>query len=316
MKNLLLTPGDIEVFRWLWMLRVMTLGQLRRVRYYQPKTGRLSVLDNVRKRLKRLRDGGYLIGDTYLDSKERIYYLGEQALPALRERYGIDQRRLYHPRFAVDLQIRHPLLVSECAVRVTESIRRSPLTLPDLAPLWVPFIHTHAIGNPAKKRHVERFVSQDDIAVAGRSRPLRIRPDLVFALAQGNVSRLYFLEADRGSESPQEIAEKLLGYAHYQNAFEPSDPEKRRWQRYGAMRDYRVLFVTTDQRRVESLTTYLEQRPGFHLLALTSILAVKEKNMVFDPIWTNKAGPDRPLAKRPEPKRDRRLMASPRQVAS
>ena len=66
-KRLVLTARDVELFRWLWMLRVLTLGQLRRLGYYQPDTGQLSVLDNVRKRLKRLWDAGYFEGTRLLD---------------------------------------------------------------------------------------------------------------------------------------------------------------------------------------------------------------------------------------------------------
>lgn len=294
--HLALTDGDLDVFRWLWMLRVMTLDQIRRARYFQADTGRLSSLDNVRKRLKRLWDAGYLKGDRLLETHERVYFLAQAALAPLRECHGIEQRALYQPRgFDTMQQLLHPLLVSECAVRITEALRGTEMTLVDLPPYGVPFYHTHTVGNPSAKKHVRRFVTQEDVDVPGEG-SLRIRPDLVFALAEGDASRLFFLEADRDTESPKEIARKQLGYAAYAAAPDPTLPNRLRWHRYGVIRDCRVLLLTTSTRRVERLSSYLRAKPGFDLLAITSIEAVKDKNIVFDGVWTTAHGPHRPLA--------------------
>ena len=299
----MLTETDVDLFRWLWMLRVMTLGQLRRAGYYQPDTGRVSSLDNVRKRLRRLSQKGFLESDRLLDTRERIYLLAEPALFPLRERYDIVQRRLYKPQGLGTLrQVHHALLVSECAVQVVEALRDSSLETLNLRPLGVPFYYTHAVANPRQKRHVERFVTQEDIAVPGRAAPLRIRPDLVFALAQGSVARLYFLEVDRGSEGVAQIAEKQLGYHHYFEAPDPASPERKLWQRYGAVHDYRVLLVTTEARRVTTLVQQLRLQPGFGLMNFSTVGERQEQergeNFVHDPIWTNQYGTQRSLAKR------------------
>lgn len=297
--EVVVTPNDAQLFRWLWMLRVMTLNQLRRVGYYQPETRRLSALDNVRKRLSRLRKAGYLAGDRLMDTRERIYQLGEAALGPLREYYDLQQQRLYRPKGLETLRhVQHSLMVSECAVRVTEAIRGSALSIPDLPPLGASFYHTHAVGDARKRRHVERFVTQDDVRVPGLPQPLRIRPDLVFALSQRQISRLYFLEADRGSENAQRIVEKQLAYHHYRRISESETNSGRRpWHRYGSVRDFRVLLVTTEERRVKSLVKSLRDQPGFELMAFSSLGAVREGNMAFDPIWTNHVGAERALAK-------------------
>jgi hypothetical protein len=299
---LVLTETDVELFRWLWMVRVLTLGQLQRVGYYQPETGNLSSLHNVRKRLQRLWRKGYLSGDTVLETRERIYFLAERALPALRRHHGIPQRRLYQPRGSGTWrQVHHSLMISECAVRVLESLRESDLELLDLAPLGMSFYHTHAVGDTSSKKHVERFISQADLDVPSQATPLRIRPDLVFALTKAQneqeVARLYFLEADRGFESAREIAAKLLAYHHYATALDPADTSRYQWQRYGPVRDFRVLLVTSEQQRARSLVRSLKGKPGFELTAVASFDAVKEKNLVFDPIWTNAAGRGRALAR-------------------
>ncbi|HTG33296.1 MAG TPA: replication-relaxation family protein [Thermoanaerobaculia bacterium] len=286
-KGLVLTAGDIEVCRWLWMLRVLTIDQIRRLRYYQTETGRLSSPDNIRKRLKRLWDEGFLAGDVLQQTKERIYFLGERGLEPLWATYGLDQRRLYRPRSPETMQqLAHPLLVSECAVRFVESIRGSDIELPELAPLWIPYYHTHAVADARLRKHVERYVTQEDISVPGHPDPFRIRPDLVFALARGSAWRLFFLEADRGSESVQEIALKQAGYAHLQEAADPNHPAQRLWQRYGPVRDFRVLFVTTTPRRVETLHRQLEGTPGFGLMAFANIRQLGIENAIFGRLWT------------------------------
>jgi Replication-relaxation len=288
---LVLTAGDIEVCRWLWMLRVLTIDQIRRLRYHHEATGRLSSPDNVRKRLKRLWDEGYLAGDVLQQTNERIYFLGERGLEALRAAYGLDQRRLYRPRSPETMQqLAHPLLVSECAVRFVESVRGSDVELPELAPLWIPFYHTHAVADVRRKKHIERYVTQEDLAVPGRPEPFRIRPDLVFALARGSAWRLFFLEADRGSESVQEIAQKQKGYHYFQAAPDPQNPPQRLWQRYGPARDFRVLFVTTTERRVEALRRQLEDLPGFELMNFAAIPEVQSRNVVSEPIWHTRSG--------------------------
>lgn len=295
--RVVLTENDVQLFHWLWMLRVLTLRQLRRLGYYQPDTGRLSSMDNVRKRLKRLWDAGYFEGDRLAERKERIYVLGDRALKPLRETYGIRQWRLYQPRFETEAQILHPLLVSECAVRVVEALRRpaSDLELASLQPLAVPFVHTHLVGNARKRKHVERFVSQEDLEVEGET--LRIRPDLVFGLEKDGRGRLYFLEADRGTERPVDVAAKLAAYAAYLETPDPDQPDRRLWQRYGPFGDFRVLVVTTTRRRVRSLASTLRDHPGWDLVNLTTASKVRRESPLFDEIWLNRFGEERALAK-------------------
>ena len=295
-RRVVLTPKDVELFRWLWMLRVLTLGQLRRLGYYQPETGQLSVLDNVRKRLKRLWDAGYLEGTRLLDSKERVYFLGELALPALRDRYGMEQRRLYRPKLESDLQLLHPLMVSECAVRMVEAVRETGFELVNLLPLRIPFVHARTVGDTTKRRYVDRFVAQENVPVLG-SEPVRIRPDLVCGIGKSGRSRLYFFEADRDTESVQEVVTKQLAYAQYWDALDPDQTQRRLWQRYGAFRDFRVLIVTTSERRMGNLVAGLEGQEGWELAAVTTLERLTGSHPLFAPIWRNQQGDERALAR-------------------
>lgn len=303
MPTLLLTDGDIELFRWVWMLQVLTLDQIRRLGYFQPETGLLSHPDNVRKRMGRLAKAGYLVGDDiweeYTRKRQRVYRLGKEALAPLNYHFGIEQNRLHKPKAQNTFrQVYHSLLVSECAVRIVECLRGTPFETPDLLPLGMPFYLTHTVGNPHSKKHVERFVTQEDIPAAGQQNPYRIRPDLVFALGTEGVYRLFFLEADRGTESAAEIALKLRGYHHYHRFADSRQPGRYLWNRYGEVRDFRVLVVTTTANRIASLREKLEQEPGFELAAFTIAEKVKKADAVLDEDWTVVSGACRALLRK------------------
>lgn len=295
-RQVILTPRDVEIFRWLWLLRLLTLGQIRRLGYYQPDTGRCSVLDNVRKRMRRLWDAGYLSGTRLIESKERIYTLAPSALEPLRESYDLDQQRLYQPKLEAEAQLLHPLMVSECATRLVESLRGTTFALSSLRPVELPFVLTHTIGDANKRKHVERFLSQENLEVSGRD-PFRIRPDLVFGVEKAGRGRLYFLEADRGTESVQDVVEKQLGYHAYLSALDPEDPTRCLWQSYGEFRDFRVLVVTSTQRRRQSLINALKGQQGWELTAVTMISEFESRHPLFDPIWSNQQGDGRALVK-------------------
>ncbi len=290
------TRGDIEVFHWLWMLRVMLVDQIRRVRYFQPDTERLSNLHNVRQRLRRLAQAGYLVADRLAETKELVYFLGEEALDPLCRHHEIQQQRIYSYQALpeTERQLYHRLLVSECAVRFHEAVRNSDTELPCLAPLAAPFYHTHAVADSGKKKAIERFVTQEDVQAQGGGRPLRVRPDLVFALSRRGASRLFFLEADRGTEAVAEIERKQLAYHHYESAVDPRQNGARLWQRYGVGLDFRVLFVTTSQSRIQSLRRRLQEKPGFKLLAFATADDLKENSPVWNDIWTT-ASSDNPV---------------------
>lgn len=295
--SLLVTPRDLAVFRWLWMLRVMTIEQIRRVDFYRPETGTLSNIDNVRKRLKRLCDADYITGDTLIDTKERLYMLAREGLRMLNRQMDIDQQRLYESRYDTLVHLHHPLLITECAVRIVESLRETDIELVSLDPLSIEFYHTHAVVDGTKRKHIERFVTQEDLHIAGHHEPFRIRPDLMFALRKDHHQRLFFLEADRGYESRSMIAEKQRAYAQYAQYPDPNDPQRYLWQRYGDMADFRVLFVTTSHRRIQTLEKVLRAQPGFSLVAFTTEADLKSHHFFYDPIWRVEGDSPRPLLK-------------------
>lgn len=301
-KNLQLTFKDREIFLWLWMVRVTTIQQIRRTHYWQADTEKLSHVKNVETRLSRLQKAGYLNGTLIQNEetgkKQKIYLLAKPALRPLRIHYGIEQKELYDFRKSNAFEkIYHALWISECACRVVECLRGSDWELDTLQPIGVPFYHTYAIGNPRRRPPVERFVTQWDFR-GPNGKNYGIRPDLVFALKKGSFSRLFFLEADRGFEGNAVISEKLEGYHYQEKHPHPEDGQKFLWRAYGNLSDYRVLFITTTDRRVENLTSSLKEVKGFHMTAFTTFKTTRSENMLFDPLWRVPDGSTRSLLKR------------------
>ena len=64
-------------------------------------------------------------------------------------------------------------------------------------------------------------------------------------------------------------------YVHYACLENPDAPGELAWDQYGLKRDYRVLFVTTNKRRLQNLWDSLHTIPGFELWAMTTFGELK-----------------------------------------
>lgn len=287
-QALQLTAGDDGLFRLLFMLGVMTVDHIRRTRYFQEDTGRVSVLENVCRRLKRLRDEHYLeVEDVFTEDRVRVltYRLGEAALPELHLRNPlITQRRVYRPAERNAHQLLHALMVTECAVRVMESVRGSDLVTPPVGPLELPFYHARVVAEPSKRGALQRFATQHAVLVKGRRD--MVRPDLVFALERGSRARLFFLEADRGSEGHGDICRKVRAYDAFARHHLEHPGQRPLWSSYGDTVDsVRVLLVTSGETRLTRLLPVLADTPGGHLVRLATFDEVRKENVVLGLRW-------------------------------
>lgn len=280
-----LTPDDVALFRWLWQLRVGTLDQLHRLADWDPQTGTLTHADNSRKRWARLATAGYVVPEDASNNR-RAYALAEKGLWALSAADGRDQRCLYQRRDAKERGfLEHTLSITEGAVRVVEGVRPDLDLLAELEPLGMAFYTEKAVRNAAVQRPTERYVTCVDLVAGGQR--FTIRPDLVLGLTRHAATRLYFFEADGGSERPPKLVEKLVGYAAFQHQ------ETARWRAlHPTVADFRVLLVTTTPRRVAALAASFQGQPGAALVRLTTWDRFRDPttNVVFDPIWERLEG--------------------------
>jgi hypothetical protein len=252
----------------------------------------------VRARLARLREAGYLRAERVYDEERRnilAYRLADRALPELRNKnQAVTQREVYKPPERTAHQLLHSLMVSECAVRVIESIRDSDLVAPALAPLGLPFYHARVVAEPGPRRSVQRFVTQDEVEIDGRG--YSIAPDLVFALRRGERERLFLVEADRGGEGYSELQRKVRAYG----AYERSLCGRGGCKYSDVVRDVRVLLVALSGVRIKGVLAHLAATatPGAELLRCAPLEIVRGANMVFDAPWL-RLEPDGSLASGP-----------------
>lgn len=303
--QVLITSKDRELFTLLFMFRVMTIEQIRRIRYFDPKRGTCSAFDNVRKRLRRLWQAGFIKGSwVYLESEDarledtrhRAYILSRGAIPHLRRSIPNLTQTTISEKFPLRT-IDHSFLVSECGCRLLESARRPGIQLINLSPYGLPLYHSRVASATQGRMAKESFVTQDEVW-DGTSH-LTIRPDLVFALQADLVrSRLFFLEVDRGLESHQQLATKIRAYRQYR--------ENRMYSSYHkSIQDIRVLIATTSWERVSQLSSGLSNVPGFEILGMTTLEEIRKyspdepenskPNMVASPIWLAPTGTKEPL---------------------
>jgi len=288
--GLQLHGGDDRLFQLLFMFSVMTVDQIRRTRYYQPDTGRLSSRDNVIKRLCRLRSAGYLRSeDVYTPERRRtqVYRLGKAALAELHLTNPlISQSRLYEPAERTAHQMLHSLMVTECAVRVIESLRGSepPVHTPNIGHLDLPFYHSRVVSDPTERSSLSRYATHRRIHFRGADQT--IRPDLTFALQRDGAARLFFLEADRGTEGYRQLEEKIRAFDAFDRYHGDNPPSEPLCREYAPeIRDVRVLFVTTTPRRIEGIVGKLQDVPGLDMVRFSTIDLIGNANMVFDAPW-------------------------------
>jgi len=286
--GLQLTEGDVDVFELLFMLGVMSVDQIRRVRYFQPETGGLSVKGNVLKRLSRLRKGGYLRSEAvYTTGRKQIlvYRLGDAGLQQLQVRNPrISQTRLYSAPEKTAHQMLHALMVTDCAVRIIESLRSTDVTSPKIGPLALLFYHSRVVADPGERGALRRFATHHEMRFRGEDRT--IRPDLVFALQRGKRARLFLLEADRGTEGYGQLEEKVRAYDAFSRVHLDNPPNAPLCTEYSdAIRDLRVLFVARSVNRIDGILRRLRDVPGIEMIRFTTKDHIMNSNMAFDAPW-------------------------------
>lgn len=110
-----------------------------------------------------------------------------------------------------------------------------------------------------------------------------IVPDAFFVLALGKQEFAYFLEMDRGTTDLKRIKVKLLAYLDLWRSKVASKQLR--------IRSFRVLYITTTQRRLQNILKVIEGLHGGH--RRTDVLCITEQGKfslqrpekLFEPIW-------------------------------
>lgn len=244
-----LTQGDVEI------LRQVARHRLIRSTHIAALVGRS--LDRTNDRLMRLYHAGYIDRpraqlDYYptAGSGPMIYALADRGARLLRERSGVSfpspelsrkNHRAGRPFIEHQIEIVNFRVALEQSVRDRGDLR---LLLPeDLVPT----------APDQRRSHGETFALRAKISAGGRTRESTVIPDFVFGLALPDDSRRFFMvEVDRGTMPVRRSDPNQTSFEGKMRTYLAAYVAKQHTRRLG-WRSFRVLTVTTDDRRCRSM---------------------------------------------------------------
>lgn len=272
--NFLMTERDLAIMEALGKCRYLRTGQISRLIFPESST-----VQSARRRLKYLYHAGYVgriqpMTDSALGHAEMAYYLE----PAGAKLLDDDTLPLFSRKGMVKpLFLRHALEVSEFRLNLELAVKEMPEI--DLHRVVMDFemkSHTEqAIGR-------RRYRLFDEVLDPIGKRKLVVHPDLMFVLkaeiGQGRVfQRLFFVEIDRGTEGLRVIADKLTGYHLYKR--------EGVFKKFGDFTDFRVLFQTNSQKRLENVRKLVANFEGALDVWATQDRELTDETVLKGAIW-------------------------------
>lgn len=227
-----LQDHDIEILRYVFMLRAATIEHLSALSARSPKA--------LRARLLKLTARRYLVSVRRW-MQNHIYALGPEARAVLLDAgyapKSLAARRLRDHELK-DIFIKHLLFMSDIHTKCLLQERRSTIKIID----WQhdgPGIWDHATLRDRNGNEVT----------------LPVRPDAKItlkdtALPEGKNVFDFFLEADRGTMSGERMEEKIQAYLSYHRT-------QRYVAKYPGMKTFHVLTITATRSRARYLENHL-----------------------------------------------------------
>jgi predicted transcriptional regulator len=228
-SHLVLTDRDQEIIRTVYRFRFLTSNQLTRM-FFSSKS-------KADRRLRELFDHGYLdrIDRPTMSGKaELIYALWKKGAELLCAEQGIPRANLNWKPSRNNIRperLQHELDIVSFHLAMDRSVNATP------GVSWLFW------------QNRQEIIGQKswELSNVGQSKngKLKLIPDSFFGLQTPKGKTIFFLEVDQGTEAPRVFREKLLAY---QLAF-----ERGLVQKVTALKAFRVLMVTPDERRLQAL---------------------------------------------------------------
>jgi hypothetical protein len=247
---------DIQIVLAVYRYRVLRQDQLYRLFFASPSTGKQV--------LRRLFHQGYLARKFIDQMMNATYYiLDTRGVELLRAQEGLEDFSWY----ASNKNLKTEFLEHTCAindVRITIA-KTAPLQGLELLK-WV--------GESELKADYDRVTIR---TASGKQQAVSLIPDGYFALQTPKGIAHIFLELDRGTTTSKRFRQKIVAYQtyHQTGGYE---------RRYGA-KNYRVMTVTTSEKRLQTLKAATEDVNGRDRFWFTTLQAVTEQSVFFVPIW-------------------------------
>jgi len=216
------------------------------------------------RRLRILTRNGYLESFTTPGMDERVFHLGKKGAELVAERLHLPPEHLSWTRSTRTPKdyyfLRHFLQLNDFRIVLTQACENSA----DVELLgFIPEYY----GQKTEKGGVRKYIRDVIFDIQDLSQKINHTPDGVFALQKGDKPALFFVEIDRGTEVlTNEDKGFLKAIRFYLNSLVD---EEHKYQRYqedfhcGSFQVFRVLFLTTSEKRLENMRQAVSQLP-FH----------------------------------------------------
>ena len=282
-NNYKLTERDVEAVVSVYKYRYLATSQIQRLHF--PQSTQMAY-----RRLRVLAGNGYLESFTTPGIDERVFHLDKNGAELVAERLHTtpDHLNWTQPsRTPKDYYfLRHFLQLNDFRIVLTQAYETSDgIELLGFIPEYV--------GQKTDGGGVRKYIRDVVSDIQDISQKINHTPDGVFALQKEGTPALFFVEIDRGTEvltnEDKGFLKTIRFYLNY------LIDEEQRYQRYREdfnsepFQAFRVLFVTTAEKRVENMRQSVSKL-GFHRLQAKRFIWLATfdqitSETVFEAIW-------------------------------
>lgn len=242
-------PDDLKALAAVARYYVLTRDQIQSICFPGQASGR-----STRKRLLRLRNAGYLTKHTVqvvlpgTNGAAPVYYATKKGAEALASFFDDDRflaTNTKHPRAD---RLSHWIAINTTRLIVEQAVAaQTEVTLDG----W--FTEWETINKNAAPQ--QQFALHTQLS---ENPPLSCSPDAAFLLTTRGFSKVFYLEQDRGTSSPGQIAaRKTKGYAAML-----SGQRHRKHFPETNLDQFSVLVVTTSTQRCRAIGQALKKKPN------------------------------------------------------
>ncbi len=293
----MLTDRDYHVLESLARYQAANRAQISELHFPRDSGGR-----QARRRLQHMVEAGYVIRHAFRfglpgrDSVAPVYYLSQKGLdlmavhlddPTIRER-PVKVKKMEH--------LHHFLAVTQTHILLDQAIAEQHQVTQDI---W----HNEPeLVNPDTVSQENRFYLFTQMEIDGKK--IACSPDAAFQLSYRGYRSVFYVEQDRATYWPADVARRKHKGYHYlceRQLHKKHFPETNR-------DTFQVLCVTATAAQCTQLRQAFADKPGNELWRFASLEAdqsapetvLTKDTFLFEPIWYTTSGELVPLIKRIE----------------
>jgi hypothetical protein len=245
LQNSRLMDRDVEVVLDIYKHRYLSVSQIAVLRFPSIQT--------ARRRLRVLTADNYVGGFTAPGTPETIYYLerkGAEVVASYLQVSPDDLKWIRGTRTPKDYYfLKHFIKANDFRIALTQAINSVNTGIKLLG--YIPEYY----GEKTDKGGAVKYIRDSICDMHNTSLVINHTPDAVFALEKDSKPALFFLEMDRGTEALTNPEKGFLKSLHFYLNYWVSEKYKRYSEdfRCEPFRNFRTLFVTTSQARVDNM---------------------------------------------------------------